>query len=60
MQFRPPRLLDNWARGTPPFSIYNAPQIDVVKVDDVGLQEVVTLQTDVGTYIAEGFGAQHL
>jgi N6-adenosine-specific RNA methylase IME4 len=28
-------------------------------VDDVGLQEVVTLQTDVGTYIAEGFGAHN-
>jgi N6-adenosine-specific RNA methylase IME4 len=60
MQFRPPRLMEKWQRyPLEKTSVYNSPCIDVAYIEDMGIQEVVTLQTDVGTYIAEGFGAHN-
>jgi N6-adenosine-specific RNA methylase IME4 len=59
MEQRPPRLINNWLSPEPGMSLYNMPTQEVVCIEDAGIKEVVTLQTDVGTYIAEGFGAHN-
>ena len=59
MQCRPIRLMESWLTGPPPFSLYNLPNVEIESIEDAGVCEVVTLQTDVGTYIAEGFGAHN-
>lgn len=60
MRFRPPRLLDNWlAHRISDSAIYKTQSVPIVEVKQVGVREVVTLQTDTGTYIANGFGAHN-
>lgn len=61
MEMRPPRLLERWKNivQIEKISIYNTEKVEITKVEDVGIQSVVTLQTDTGTYIAEGFGAHN-
>ena len=59
MQFRPPRLLENWCASEALPSIYNRQSVPIVAVEPVGKKDVVTLMTDTGTYIAEGFGAHN-
>lgn len=60
MESRPPRLL-NLFENLPieKLSIFNTDFENIVKVVDVGMQDVATLQTDKGTYIAEGFGSHN-
>lgn len=60
MRFRPPRLIQNWlSHDISASTIYKSQSVPIVDVKKIGVREVVTLQTDVGTYIAEGFGAHN-
>lgn len=60
MRFRPPRLLQNWLKhDLAACAVYKTQSVPIVEVKRAGIQEVVTLQTDCGTYIAEGFGAHN-
>lgn len=60
MRFRPPRLLRNWLNlDISKTSLYNMEYTDVVSVKFVGLRDVVTLMTDKGTYVANGYGSHN-
>lgn len=60
MKFRPPRLLDKWlSNDISKTSLYNMKYNSIISVKLVGTKDVVTLMTDTGTYIAEGYGAHN-
>lgn len=59
MENRPPRLLDVFKAGDFNASIYNRASVKIEAVEYIGDQDCVTLMTDTGTYIAEGFGAHN-
>jgi len=60
MQMRPPRLLDRWqSLDISGLSLYNLEKVPILSVTPIGIQEMVTLTTSSGTYIAEGFGAHN-
>jgi hypothetical protein len=58
-EVRPVRLLDKFI-GSDFSSLLQAIEaVPVVDIEDVGLQDIVTLQVDIGTYFAEGYGAHN-
>ncbi len=59
MECRPPRLLEKWQRDKMGGSLYNMEKVQIEKVEYIGKFPCVTLMTDTGTYIAEGFGAHN-
>ena len=60
MQMRPPRLLDRWQSfDISGLSLYKLEKVPILSVTPIGIQEMVTLTTSSGTYIAEGFGAHN-
>jgi N6-adenosine-specific RNA methylase IME4 len=59
MQTRPPRLIANWHKRAPDWSVWNTPKAQIVKVDFIGERDCATLSTSTQTYIAEGFGAHN-
>lgn len=60
MEFRPPRLLENWLKvDVSKISLYNRKTDAIKSVKSVGMRDVVVLTTDTATYFAEGFGAHN-
>lgn len=59
MECRPPRLLEKWQTQNLVSSLYNLEKVRIEAVERIGLRPCVTLMTDTGTYIAEGFGAHN-
>lgn len=59
MECRPPRLIDKWKDNNLVASLYNLGKIKVETVEYLGERECVSLMTDTGTYISEGFGSHN-
>ncbi|MBA7537736.1 hypothetical protein ES705_30005 [subsurface metagenome] len=60
MEFRPPRLIENWLEtDISKISLYNRTTDSIVAVKKIGKCDVVVLTTNTGTYFAEGFGAHN-
>lgn len=59
MEHRPPRLLQNWLKHEPVGSLWNLQAVNIDSIKFIGRRQIVTLQTNCGTYIANGFGAHN-
>ena len=59
MSCRPPRLLEKFRATNLKHSLYCLENVPVKSVRFIGDYPVVTLMTDTGTYIAEGFGSHN-
>ena len=55
---RPPRLLQVWESSKWP-ALYRCSEEEIISIEGIGLQEIVTLSTSAGTYLAEGFGSHN-